>query len=142
MLPALVDLLILTKPLIDQLSPGKKKVALQRAWINTMNNEAAGMLDLDTGRLPNTTEGAARELLRLVPQLGKAAGMDGIALQAFFSELADQGVMSPVDPEQLIRRIYALLGVLQAQQIAAALPADSADEEQGPNAIGGQKSCA
>jgi hypothetical protein len=124
MLPAMVELLILTKPLIDQAGAGRKKTALQRAWINTMNSEAAGMLDLDEGRLPISMEGAARELMRLCPQLGKVAGMDGIALQEFFSALADQGVMAPPDPEQLIRRVYALLGVMQAQQMAADLPHD------------------
>jgi hypothetical protein len=118
--PAVLDLLLMTKPLIDQ-AKGAKREAAQRAWINCMNTEAAAMLDLeDEGRLPTNPLSATRLLLRQCLQLAKSEGMDGVELQEFFNGSADRGgVIEAPDRDQAIRRCLALLGVLSAQHLAA-----------------------
>lgn len=117
--PAVLEMLLLTKPLIDQ-AKGEKKAAAQRAWINCMNNEAAMMLDLDDiGRLPTNPKAACRLLLRHCLQVAKAQGMDGVELADFFNDNADQGALvSAPDPDEAIRRCLALLGILVAQRMA------------------------
>jgi hypothetical protein len=120
MLPATVELMLRVKPLIDQLAKGDKRAALQRAWINCVRDEAAAMLDQDVGRLPTNMREAARALMRACIQLASRAGLDGVELCDFFTETADSGAVAPpVDADEAIRRCYALLGVIQAHDMAA-----------------------
>jgi hypothetical protein len=120
--PAVLDLLLLTKSLIDQ-TTGNKKAALQSAWIRTFNSEAAQMLDLDVGRLPTNPRNAVRALVRECLQLAKAEGMDGVELSSFFNDNADRGALIEApDPDQAIRRCFALLSILAARREAIEPP--------------------
>ncbi len=125
LVPATVNLLLLTQGLIAQVG-GEKKKALKRAWIMTFNSEAAQMLGLDEGRLPNTPRAATEELLRLVLQLMKQSGMSGMDLTQLYGEIVDScALMEDVDPDQAIRRGFALLGLLTAQRMTAELPPET-----------------
>lgn len=120
---AVVELLLLTKPLIAQTARGDKREKLQRTWINAFNHEAAQMLDLDTGRLPQSPRAAIEALMRLVMQLGKADGMTCPELRDFTDGVLDGADLIDLpDVEHGVRRGIALLGVLAARDMETQLP--------------------
>lgn len=122
--PALVEFLLLTRPLIAQAS-GEKKAKLQRAWIAASTHEAALMLDVDAARLPQSARAATEALTKLCLQLLKAQGMTGVELGQFFNDTVDGGeLLSAPDMQEALRRGFGLLTLLAAQQMQAALPPD------------------
>jgi hypothetical protein len=133
--PALVELLLLVRPLIDQ-TRGDKREALSRAWINAFNNMVTEMFGLDEGRLPTSKRGAIEALMRLSLQLAKDDGMSGMDLLQFYNRTADSGALIElIDHDQAITRGFGLLGVMAALNFAPQQPTESADEGSQPIAI-------
>src|SRR4051812_18006929 len=119
--PAVLELLLLSRGLIDQ-ARGEKKEALQRAWINAFNHEAAEMLEVDQGRLPQSPRAAIEALMRLAVQMARGDGMSGADLAQFFNDAVDGGaLLDRPDPDAAVRPGFALLGVLAAHRLGASL---------------------